>query len=127
MFASILSFLSSGFLAKLLDYFTKREDTRSQIAVAEIQAEIALRQAQKEIIQVEEGWSVTRWIRPLIVYPFVLHIGAITLDSTFLFKWNIAALPAPYDYLEQSIILSYFLTRPLEKASRNFFSYLRGK
>ncbi len=60
------------------------------------------------------------WIRPLIVYPCVLHFGAIVLDSTFAFGWGIAKLPAPYDGYEQAIILSYFIAQPFEKVARVF-------
>ncbi len=92
----------------------------TQIAIAQVQAQIEARKLQTEIIQADRGWWVTSWIRPLIVYPCVLHFGAIVLDSTFGFGWGIAKLPPPYDGYEQAIILSFFIARPFEKVARVF-------
>jgi len=126
--------LSSSALDKVLDYFKSKElnevekdKIAATVAAQEIQAELETRKLQKDIIATEQGWWVTAWIRPMIVYPFILHIAAITLDSTFKLGWGIAKLPEPYEYMEQTIILSYFLTRPFEKVSRSVISYLRSK
>lgn len=92
----------------------------TQIALAQINAELETRRKQADILQADRGWRVTAWIRPLIVYPCVLHFGAIVLDSTFAFGWSIAKLPPPYDTYEQAIILSFFIARPFEKVARVF-------
>lgn len=123
----ITSILSGGILDKLLAIYSKRQDTDALIAVETIKAELETRRLQQQLILAEGGWWVTRLIRPLIVYPFVIHIGAIALDSTFTMGWGIAKLPSPYESLEQTIILSYFLSRPFEKIGRNFMDYLRHK
>lgn len=92
----------------------------TQIALSRVQAEIETRKLQAQIIEADRGWWVTSWIRPLIVYPCVLHFGAIVLDSTFHLGWSIAKLPPPYDGYEQAIILSFFIARPFEKVARVF-------
>jgi len=92
----------------------------TQIALAQVNADLEARKVQAEIMQADRGWRVTAWIRPLLVYPCVLHFGAIMLDSTFRFGWGIAKLPPPYDAYEQAIILSFFIGRPFEKAARVF-------
>lgn len=92
----------------------------TQIAIARITAEIEARKIQTQLIQSDRGWWVTAWVRPLVVYPCVLHFGAIVLDSTFRFGWGIAKLPPPYDGYEQAIILSFFIARPFEKVARVF-------
>lgn len=92
----------------------------TQIALSRLQAEIETRKVQAQIVEADRGWWVTSWVRPLIVYPCVLHFGAILLDSTFHFGWAIAKLPPPYDGYEQIIILSFFIARPFEKAARVF-------
>lgn len=127
IFASIISWLSGGVLDKLLDAYSKRQDVNAQIAVETIKAELETRKLQKDLLSEEHGWWVTALIRPLIVYPFILHVGAIAVDSTFTLGWGIAKLPSPYEYLEQTIILSYFLTRPVENFGRGILSYLRNK
>lgn len=92
----------------------------TQIALAQVNAQIEARKIQAQIMEADRGWRVTAWIRPLIVYPCVLHFGAIVLDSTFAFGWGIARLPPPYDSYEQAIILSFFIARPFEKMARVF-------
>jgi len=92
----------------------------TQIAIAQINAQIEARKEQAKLMQADRGWRVTAWVRPLIVYPCVLHFGAIVLDSTFRFGWGIAKLPPPYDGYEQAIILSFFIARPFEKVARVF-------
>ncbi len=92
----------------------------TQIAIAQVNAQIEARKEQVKLIEADRGWWVTAWVRPLIVYPCVLHFGAIVLDSTFRFGWGIAKLPPPYDGYEQAIILSFFIARPFEKVARVF-------
>jgi hypothetical protein len=124
----LLSFLTSGILGKILDFISKRQDSANQVTVENIKAELGARALQQQIILTEQGWWVTALIRPLIVYPFVLHITAVTLDSIFKFSWDIAKLPAPMDNLEYTVILSHFLTRPFEKAARGYIStFISGK
>ena len=92
----------------------------TQIAIAQVNAQIEARKEQAKLIQADRGWWVTAWIRPLIVYPCVVYFGAIVLDSTFRLGWGIAKLPPPYDGYEQAIILSFFIARPFEKVARVF-------
>lgn len=101
----------------------------TQIALAQVNAEIEARKAQAQILAADRGWRVTAWIRPLLVYPCILHFAAIVLDSIPFWTpvgahvagaWQIAKLPAPYDLYEQAIILSFFVARPFEKAARVF-------
>ena len=49
-------------------------------------------------------WSA--WMIPTAFGLCMLHFGAIVLDSTFLFNWQVAKLPAPYDAMEQMIVAS---------------------
>ncbi len=92
----------------------------TQIALQQVQAEIATRKLQADMLAADRGWWVTAWIRPLLVYPCVVHFGAIVLDSTFALHWAIAKLPPPYDGYEQAVILSFFIARPFEKIARVF-------
>ncbi len=92
----------------------------TQIAIAQVNAQIEARKEQAKLLEADRGWRVTAWIRPLIVYPCVIHFGAIVIDSTFRFGWGIAKLPPPYDGYEQAIILSFFIARPFEKVARVF-------
>jgi hypothetical protein len=132
-------------IGALADYFKVRANAElaqyqtgvaadTQIALARINAEIEIRKSQAEMLAADRGWRVTAWIRPLLVYPCILHFAAIVLDSTpfwtplgahIVGSWSIAPLPAPYDGYEQTIILSFFIARPFEKVARVFS--LRGR
>lgn len=92
----------------------------TQIAIAQVNAQIEARKEQAKLMDADRGWWVTAWVRPLIVYPCVVHFGAIVLDSTFRFGWGVPKLPPPYDGYEQAIILSFFIARPFEKVARVF-------
>jgi hypothetical protein len=131
----LVGLLGGGFfeslLARVADHFRQKasEDLArfqagvaadTQVALAQVNAELEARKAQAAVLRADRGWWVTAWIRPLIVYPCVIHFGAILLDSTFRFGWGIAKLPPPYDGYEQVIILSFFIARPFEKAARVF-------
>ena len=76
---------------------------------------------RRDIIVAEQGWWATAMIRPAIAWLFILHIGAVVLDSTFppFGSWGIPALPKPYDEYEMWIVLAYFGGRPIEKLARS--------
>ena len=117
----ILKILTSGLLDKLLAYYQSANTNEAEIAKKHIEAEIERRKVQKELIAVESGWWVTRWCRPFIFYPLAIHIVAIVLDTVFTFGWSIPSLPSPYNELQFAIIMSYYLTRPIEKGMRGYF------
>jgi len=122
-FDALLGRLADSLRAKASDdlaRFQTSVQADTQIALARVNAEIEARKLQAQLIQADRGWWVTAFIRPLIVYPCVLHFGAIMIDSTFLLGWGIAKLPPPYDGYEQAIILSFFIARPFEKVARVF-------
>lgn len=116
----IVKVLSSGLLDKLLDHYNKQDSNAAEIAKAQISAEIETRKLQKDVIIAEHGWWVTRWQRPFLFYPCAIHVLAIIFDTVFSLGWGISSLPSPYNELQFAIILSYFLTRPVEKSVRYF-------
>ena len=134
MLTWLLSWLSGGVLDRLLTFFeqkqlseVERDKVAATVAVESIKAEIETRKLQKELIASESGWWVTAWIRPIIIYPLAFHLNAVILDSVFHLGWNIAKLPSPMDQWQGSIILSYFLARPVEKIGRSVVAYFRGR
>ena len=135
LFWKLAGFLGGPIFDKLLggvaDFLQKRASddlarfqagaaADTQIALSQVNAQIEARKLQAQIVEADRGWWVTSWIRPLIVYPCVIHFGAIVLDSTFHLGWSIAKVPPPYDGYEQAIILSFFIARPFEKVARVF-------
>jgi hypothetical protein len=140
----LFGFLGGDIFGKIVDgvarYFERKANddlsrfqtgvaSDTKIAMARLNAEIEARKVQAQILAADRGWRVTAWIRPLLVYPCVVHFGAIVIDSIPFWtpfgthavgSWEIAKLPAPYDMYEQAIILSFFIARPFEKAARLF-------
>ena len=130
----ILGWLSGGVLDRLLAHFEKKQDTALErdklvatVSVEEIKAEIETRKLQAQLIQVEQGWWVTALMRPFLFYPLAAHYVAVVGDSMFHFSWDVDRLPAPMDEWQGTILLSLFLSRPLEKFGRSFIDYLRNK
>jgi hypothetical protein len=116
----LIKILTSGMLEKVLQYFESKDKNETAVLTEEIKAEIERRRVQKEVIAIEHGWWVTAWIRPLLVYPFILHIATIVLDTVFNFGWAIPPLPGLFQELEIAIVMSYFITRPIEKGIRSY-------
>ena len=114
--------MTSGLLEKVLDVYKNSENNKTSVVTKELEAEIERRKIQRDVITVESGWWITAWIRPLVVYPFVLHLWAITLDTLFKFGWGIPVLPGNFNDLEFAVVLSYFITRPIEKGVRGFLN-----
>lgn len=118
----LLKFLTSGVLEKLLDVYKSSDDNKTAVLSKEIEAEIARRNAVKDVIAVEQGSWWTSLQRPLVLAPFILHIWAVVLDSVFTFSWDVAQLPGMFHELEFAVVLSYFITRPIEKGVRGYLS-----
>lgn len=116
----LLKVLSSGILDKLLTHYNNKDTHAAEVAKTHIKAEIENRKVQKDLIVAEHGWWVTRWQRPFLFYPCALHIITIIFDTVFSLGWGIPSLPSPYNELQFAIVLSYFLTRPVEKSVRFF-------
>ncbi len=98
----------------------------TQVALAQINAEIELSKQQQMVLTADRGWWITAWIRPLIAYPLVLHFGAVVLDTTFRLGWQVPPLPGDFGAREHDVILSFFIVRSLEKAVRVFSAQKGG-
>ncbi|MFK5596795.1 hypothetical protein ACFZ8E_07295 [Methylobacterium sp. HMF5984] len=113
----LLKFFGSGFASAVLAYLSKRQDTAVLTNGQNVTADTAVATGQlsayieeRKVIAAERAaqrlslWSA--WMIPTAFGLCMLHFGAIVLDSTFLFNWQVAKLPAPYDAMEQMIVAS---------------------
>lgn len=75
--------------------------------------------AQERAAQHLSPW--TAWMIPTAFGLCMIHFGAILLDSTFLFHWQGAKLPAPYDALENAIVLSVIGVAGITPTIRRIF------
>lgn len=121
MFASIiLNILGSGVLGKVADILQKRADAQVQmhgqaakagtdVALAEISAQIEQQRLKKEMMTAEHMWWGYKVIILGVSLPFVTHVAAIALDSTFKFGWGIPRLPGEYAQMEKDVLMSFFI------------------
>jgi len=77
-----------------------------QMKQAEIQQSLALESiaTRKDV----KGFWEIRAMTFFIAFPFALHSLAVNMDSIFLFDWNVAQLPEPYDDYQGQILLWFF-------------------
>lgn len=104
----ILNSLVAAYKAKL-DAAGTQDAKAVELAVAEIQAEIAARSAAKEVIIAEQGRWYTAIIRPLFALPFVIFIWKIIVwDKVLGLGVTYGSLDAGMTSVLQAIIYSYF-------------------
>lgn len=118
-------FLSSGILDRTLDALKARADNAVErerldatVAVEHIKAELARRQAQRDVLLAEQGRLVTSLMRPVFAYPLAAYYAAVIADSLLQFRWNVAALPAPIGDWSGWIISAIFLSETSERITR---------
>lgn len=141
MFSWLLSLLSSPILGKITDYLTTRANTELgkyqgdvTVAVAAVQAEIASRNAQKEIILAEQGRWYTAMIRPLMAFPLVLYLWKTIAYDKVMCKFVSCGSTGITDAVGGSlgewigiIIISYFGTSMATDIAGKIVRALRGR
>ena len=122
-----------GVAGKLLDFLGKRSDntvlTNGQNVTGDVtvaQAQLTAYVEERKVIAQERAeqhlspW--TAWMIPTAFGLCMIHFGAIVLDSTFLFNWRVAKLPAPYDAMENAIVLSVIGVTGIAGTVRKIFA-----
>jgi hypothetical protein len=123
--AFLLKLLSGGILDKVLAVLQARANTEverdkvtASVAIEQVKAEIAARQARRDVLLAEQGRLVTAMMRPAFAYPLAVYYGAVIADSLLHFSWNVAALPSPIGDWSGWIISAIFLSESGERISR---------
>ena len=121
----LLRSLSDGALNKALRGVTGTGDNATQLAMEQVKAEIASRQAARDIRIATAGFWEMRLITFVIAFWFVLHLSMVALDTMFgwyqlggVFEnWydvgeryvcGVKAFPAPFHEWQGAILLSFF-------------------
>ena len=122
---ALLRLASGGILDRALnllkaraDSAVERERITAEVAVEQVRAELARRQAQRDVLVAEQGRAVTEFMRPAFAYPLAIYYAAVIADSLFHFAWNVAALPAPIGDWSGWIISAIFLSESGERITR---------
>lgn len=121
-----------GVLDGLFAYLNKRSDngvlTNGQNVSGDVtigQAQLAAYVEERKAVAAERAaqrlspW--TAWMIPTAFGLCMIHFGAIVLDSTFLFNWRVAKLPAPYDAMEWSIVMAVIGVAGIAPTVRRIF------
>lgn len=129
MIAWLLSFLSGPLLSKIFDAYKLRLEAKTtteakavELAQAEIMAEIASRQAAKEIIIAEQGRWYTAIIRPLFALPFIIYIWKLVVWDKIVMGGTVATdgLGDNLTSVLTTIVACYFGGRTIEKVAQIF-------
>jgi hypothetical protein len=94
------------------------EETRRDIVVQNIQADIRANELQQQLALADRSDWMTRWIRPAFSLLVFFYFGALVFDAVFHLELQVTPLAYPYDYLAAGIIAALFALRPLEKRGR---------
>lgn len=129
----LVKLLGSGIVAPVLDYLGKRSDNGVLTNGQNVTGDVTVAQAQltayveerKAIAQERAEQHLSPWTAWMIPTAFgfcMVHFGAIVLDSTFRFNWQVAKLPAPYDATENAIVLSVIGVAGIAPTVRRIFT-----
>lgn len=92
-----------------------------ELAVKELESEIAARQQATEILKVEQGRWWTAMIRPLFAIPLLLYWWKIIVIDKLLGWGTTDALGGHVEAWATWIVAAYFVTRPFEKMAYRLF------
>ena len=128
----LVKLLGSGIVAPVLAYLSKRSDngvvTNGQNVTGDVtvaQAQLTAYVEERKVVAQERAeqhlspW--TAWMIPTAFGLCMVHFGAIVLDSTFRFNWQVAKLPAPYDAMEWSIVMAVIGVAGIAPTVRRIF------
>lgn len=115
----VLKSLLQGYRMNL-DAKNKHEVRVADLAMADLDADIQARRGAKEIRLATASYPEMRIITFCIAAPFVVHLNAVALDTTFSLGWGIPAFPSPFDEWEGIILLSFFGVHATASAVKSF-------
>ena len=119
MLKMILNFFGGGIAGEVRGYLTDKLKLRLNAENDEhrldTEKDIAILNAQMEIIKEEQHSKLTSWIRPAIAAPFVLYLWKIVVWDKMLGLGSTPDLSTEQHAIMGVVIGAYFLTRPFEK------------
>lgn len=115
MFDWIFKGVIGAFLGPMLKFLEAKDNSKRDIKLAEIGSDkekaVALVQAEIQANAVRGQLAPSfKLLIYAIAIPYVIHSGAIMIDSTVKFCSCIPKAPPPYDVYEGQILLSFFVT-----------------
>ncbi|MCA1379408.1 hypothetical protein I6F34_01045 [Bradyrhizobium sp. BRP05] len=121
MFSLLLSFLP-GFASGFLNWLSKKTDADLEkfrtavggdvtLNVAELRYKVEVARMAADMRKGDREHWFTAWMVPTAFAVLFTHVAAVVFDSMPLFghevgSWQIAALPAPYNTMQEQIVLT---------------------
>lgn len=134
MWSALFRFITGDLLGKLAEAYQARlkaqnetEKLVADVAIKDIERQMADRTAAKEIRLATAGFLEMRVITVLIAMPFVLHLNLVALDTCFKLGWRIPAFPAPFDQWQGAILLSFFGVHVIGQGITALAGAIRGR
>lgn len=133
MLKLFFNFLTGGLLEKGLDawgiWLNKRNERiriEREMYGERVRANTTAKILAQGVLIAEQGWWVTRLIRPFFAYPLAIYWSAHIARAIYFHDWIILPLPEFMQEWSGWIIAAYFLMRPVEKIGRNYGSHMRS-
>ncbi|QQC25722.1 hypothetical protein I6H96_02340 [Brucella anthropi] len=99
----------------------------ADVAIKDLERQIADRQAAKEIRLSTSGFWEMRLITFLIAGSFTLHLILVSFDTCFSLGWKIPRYPAPFDEWQGTILLSFFGVQVVGQGISAIAGAIRGR
>lgn len=119
MIAKIIAWVTGGALDRVTGHLKDAYVAKKQAESDEqrLEADLRIRQleAQQNVLIAEQGNWKTRWIRPVIAFPFVAYLWKVVLWDKVFGLGATDPLSAQLSEIMMVMIGAYFLTRPFEK------------
>ena len=119
MLQMILNFIGGGIVGQIakplleahkakLNAQNEEDRLAADISIQQLQAQMHSVQAAKEVRQSTAMFLEMRVLTFFAAAPFILHSGAVGLDTVFQLGWAIPAYPPPFDEYQGQILMSFF-------------------
>lgn len=134
MWAGLIRLITGDLLGKLAEAYQARlraqnetEKLVADVAIKDIERQMADRAAAKEIRLATAGFWEMRLITFLIAAPFVLHLNLVAADTCFRLGWAIPKFPEPFQSYQGAILLSFFGVHVIGQGITALAGAIRGR
>lgn len=119
IFGSAFGALVQGYKAKIEAQSTT-EARAVELAVKEIEGEVATRQAAAAVIRAEQGWWLTAMIRPMLAIPVIIYFWKCIVWDKVLGWGSTDPLDGMIGDWAGWVVVAYVGGRSIEKVARIF-------
>jgi len=120
LFSKVIGGLTDAYKLKL-ENATKKDKMAVDLAVMEIQGEVAARQVEASIIRAEQGWWVTALPRPIMGLAAAFYFSKVLVYDLSLGLGSTPEAQGSTQTLLIVVVTGYFGGRTIEKVARIFF------